>query len=77
MKKILLLVVLGLFACDEETRKVWNPTPQEQAQSIHYVKDERTGLCFVFNNIGMSAQGGGGEVFTNVPCSPEVEKLIK
>lgn len=76
MKKIFLLC-LTLFACDEETRKQWNPTPQESAQGIRYVKDNRTGLCFVYNNIGMSAQGGGGDVYTNVPCTPEVEKLIK
>lgn len=76
MKKILLLS-LFLLACDEETRRQFNPTPQESAQDIHYVKDNRTGLCFVYNNIGMSAQGGGGDVYTNVPCTPEVEKLIR
>lgn len=76
MNKILLLCLV-LCACDEETRKRLNPTPQEEAQTIHYVKDNRTGLCFVYNSIGMSAQGGGGDVYTNVPCTPEVEKLIK
>lgn len=76
MKKILLLCLL-LLACDEETRRRMNPTPQEEAQEIHYVKDNRTGLCFVYNSIGMSAQGGGGDVYTNVPCTPEVEKLIR
>lgn len=77
MKKIILLMCFTLLACDEETRKRMNPTPQEEAQGIHYVKDNRTGLCFVYNSIGMSAQGGGGDVYTNVPCTPAVEALIK
>jgi hypothetical protein len=76
MKKVLLLV-LCLFGCSEQTRHEMFPSPQESAQGIHYVKDNRTGLCFVYNSIGMSAQGGGGDVYTNVPCTPEVEKLIK
>ncbi len=77
MKKTLLVLVLCLLGCNESTRKEMFPTPQESAQGITYVKDQRTGLCFVYNSIGMSAQGGGGDVYTNVPCTPEVEKLIK
>jgi len=75
MKKILLLI--GLLGCSEETKHRLFPTPQESAQDILYVKDNRTGLCFVYNGIGGSAQGGGGNVYTNGPCTPEVEGRIK
>jgi hypothetical protein len=67
---------LLLLGCNESARKEFFPTPTENAQRILYVKDQRTGLCFVFNSVGASAQGGGGDVYTNVPCSPEVERLI-
>jgi len=72
MKKILLLMCLGLLACDQIST-----TPNQDAQTIRYVKDQRTGLCFAYNYVSGSAYGGGGEVLTHVPCTPEVEKLIK
>jgi hypothetical protein len=77
MKTIILLLCFSLLACSEESRKKFFPEPDEKVQGITYVKDKRTGLCFVYNSVSGSAQGGGGDVYTNVPCSPEVEKLIK
>lgn len=75
MKKILFLS-LFLLSC-KEIRKELLITGNEEVQSIRYVKDHRTGLCFVFNYVAPTAYGGGGLVFTNVPCSPEVEKLLE
>lgn len=37
----------------------------------HYIKGKQTGLCFFV------AGEAGGIVLTNVPCTPEVEKLIR
>ncbi len=71
-----LLLTLLLMGCNERVRQEMFPTPHEKAQGITYVKDQRTGLCFVYNDISMSAQGGGGDVYTYVPCTPEVEKLV-
>jgi hypothetical protein len=71
MMKKLLIVCLLLVGCDKFTS-----TPLEDAQTIRYVKDKRTGLCFAYNYVSGSAQGGGGEVLTHVPCTPEVEALI-
>lgn len=39
---------------------------------INYWKDQRTGLCFAA--FGMGTQSG---LLTNVPCTPEVGRLIK
>lgn len=38
-----------------------------------YIKDKRTNLCFVRNVVYTSPNSF---VYTNVPCTPEVEKLI-
>lgn len=69
--KILMALTMLLVGCDQVISN-----PDRDANQLYYVKDERTGLCFVYNSIGMSAQGGGGDVYTNVPCTTEVEKVI-
>ena len=71
VSKIVLL--LCLIGCSNETRKEWFPTRAEAANSILYVKDTRTGLCFVSNEILTDINS---IVLTNVPCTPEVEKLL-
>lgn len=45
--------------------------PREEVEQIRYYKDSRTNLCFVVNRTY-----GDALVFTNVPCTPEVERLI-
>ncbi len=76
MKKILLCLLL--ISCNEDSRESFRkevfPTAHEEAQRIFYVKDNRTNLCFVRNSILTDVNS---VVFTNVPCTPEVEKLIK
>lgn len=69
------LALSMLPGCTEESRKEWFPSASEAAQTIRYVKDNRTGLCFVYNAV--STSNGGGTIYTNVPCSPEVERLVE
>jgi len=61
MKKIL-LIALFLLGCE---------TPQEQVNSLVYIKDARTHLCYATFEMG---QNFG--LLTNVPCSSEVEQAI-
>lgn len=58
-----MIISLFLFGCS---------TPTEEINKIRYYKDIRTNLCFVENYTY-----AGHIVFANVPCSPEVERLIK
>lgn len=58
------ILLLALAACEIET-------PSTKADSIVYVKDSRTDLCFVITHTY-----GGYSQFNNVPCTPEVERLI-
>jgi hypothetical protein len=70
MKKFLLLPLLAIFlvACDNtpQTHK------EKQQHWLHYYKDTRTDLCFAGYHLG-----GRDGFMTQVPCSPEVEKLVK
>lgn len=67
------LILLGCDAAQMD--KEFFPTPQESAQKIQYVKDNRTGLCFVYNGVN-NGHGFTQDVYANVPCTPEVEKLL-
>lgn len=68
MKKIL-LICLMLSGCDFKM-------PAEQADEISYYKDHRTNLCFAENHV-ISSNGFKFTVFSYVPCTAEVEKLIR
>lgn len=65
------ILLLTLAACDM-------PTEAQRAAAstndIIYVKDSRTNLCFVVSRIN-SYPIGIDYVYSNVPCSAEVEKL--
>lgn len=68
MKNLLIIfAVLGLAACDStphtalEKEQVW----------VNYYQDGRTGLCFA------GRIGAQNATLTNVPCSPEVLKLVQ
>ena len=49
---------------------------KEEANQLEYYKDPRTNLCFVRSAVE-NGRGFGYNVFSYVPCTPEVEKLIK
>lgn len=69
MKKILMLLCLvGCMPTGPEYTK-------QEVQTIEYYKDTRTNLCFV-RNVVENSNAFSYNVFTNVPCTPEVERLI-
>lgn len=72
MKKILLL--LALVACDKNSVHEFI-SPHDNVADVTYVKDSRTGLCFAVSYVS-EYPVGTADVYTSVPCSPEVEKLI-
>jgi hypothetical protein len=74
MKKLLLC--LFLLGCNESQREQVAPTPSQEAQHVTYLKDNRTNLCFATSYVS-EYPFGTATIFANVPCTPEVEKLIK
>lgn len=80
MKKLFVLMLLCLTCCCDETKEHAKIIDQQNfdmhsyIENVRYCKDIRTGLCFA----GCPIYGGAyNSVLTNVPCTPEVEKLIK
>jgi hypothetical protein len=73
--KTILLLTLCLLACDEQTRQQLIPTVAEEANKIGYYKDDRTGLCYATSFVS-EYPFGTATIFSNVPCSSEVEKLL-
>jgi hypothetical protein len=63
MKYFPLAVVLLTLACD---------STGERIDRMKYFKDSKTDLCFAAQSLGFN-----NGVMTNVPCTPEVERLIK
>jgi hypothetical protein len=77
MKNIYLLIIMGtLLSCSKESWADVFPSTAERASQITYVKDSRTNLCYAYNSVN-NGHGLSSDVFANVPCTPEVEKLIK
>lgn len=73
MKKIFFL--LCLVACSPQAREDIFPPVNKRASQVIYVKDVRTNLCFVHNEVTMPNMASY-DIFTNVPCTPEVETII-
>ena len=71
MKYIILLSIL-LIGCETLTQQGIENERALIKTELSYYKDTRTGLCFA--GLGV---GGPAQTITNVPCTPEVEKLIK
>lgn len=84
MKQIKKLIVLAMLctitcACKEDApEQVINEYRREESRRaidlmsyIVYVKDSKTGLCFATFGTGSYAA-----LMTNVPCTPEVEKVL-
>lgn len=65
-----------LCSCSEQSRADLFPSAAQRASQITYVKDSRTNLCYVYNYVD-NGHGFSSDIFVNVPCTPEVEKLIK
>ena len=75
MKKILILLVFIFVGCNEASAREFFPTKSQEANQITYVKDSRTNLCFAYNSV-TNSNGFTDSVLTNVPCTPEVERLL-
>ena len=76
MLRVLSILCLLCLSCNqrssEDLRKAVMPTPEEALLAkTMYVKDTRTGLCFI-----SSPSYGDNHFYSLVPCSPEVEKLL-
>lgn len=77
VNKVLLIGSAALFlvaGCDQGTRDKMFPSVSQQANQISYYKDERTQLCFVHSTVYTDINS---TVFSHVPCTPEVEGLIR
>lgn len=76
MKKLFLIFVLLLVACDSsQNNKTRDPLIESDPfknlmSQPSYYKDVNTNLCFLGYNVGYKSG-----IFTNVPCTPEVEKV--
>jgi hypothetical protein len=71
MKKLLLLPLLMLsMTCNDPAQSETNK--EKQNHWVHYYKDARTDVCFAAYNLGAY-----DALLTQVPCSPEVEKLVE
>ncbi len=79
MKKIVLLsAVLMLSACGPQVAPVDEGTARAIQQSITYIKDLRTNLCFATIRSGdIGRLNDANASLTNVPCSTEVLALIQ
>ena len=73
MKKLFVLCALALFGCDHGG--VNNFSRSEEITTFSYTKDARTGLCFITSPVSVDLFTY--RVYSNVPCTPEVEKLIE
>lgn len=73
MKKLLGLLLLCLVCCDNSAlQHQHNLHIKDSMFHLEYCKDIRTGLCFAGCNLGYQTS-----VLAQVPCTPEVEALIK
>ncbi len=68
LKLISFISFLTLVGCAQTVRK------PSVTSNLEYVKDYRTGLCFVNNPLYDTH--GKTHVLTNVPCNDEVENLV-
>lgn len=73
MKKIFGLLLLCLVCCDAQTLERQRIAYKHRAMTeVEYCKDLRTGLCFAGCDLNSHSA-----VLALVPCTPEVEALIK
>lgn len=73
-KIVSLMVFASLFACDNVAESGRAETEEMKATFyIDYFKDPRTNLCFA----GEVNGSWNSTTITNVPCTSEVEKLVK
>jgi len=67
----IILFFLNLDSCTDPSFR----SSKQNVNHLSYYKDYRTNLCFVKNEIH-TENAFIDEVFVNVPCTSEVEKLV-
>ena len=75
MLKYVLASVFLLAGCEEFDRGAYDEQERRAksySSGLIYIKDARTNLCFATYSLGYDNGS-----FANVPCSPEVLKLVK
>jgi hypothetical protein len=75
---MLLLILVAVLAAAAGCGTM-NSAPSKsdlKEENIVYFKDSRTGICYAALN-SASTDGFSSTTITYVPCTPEVEKLIK
>lgn len=78
MKKIIIMcgILLSCFSDEDKSHQIEQNKKEElndnleQASYIFYLKDTKTDLCFAAKNLRSYSA-----LLTNVPCTPEVEKI--
>jgi len=77
MKRLLFMCLL-ICHCDNGPYKSYEQLQKERSQdqinTIIYYKDTRTNMCFAGTKELVNRYSS---LLTNVPCTPEVEKLIQ
>ena len=69
-----LYAVVGLVGCTYNSA----PNPSSlKSGNLTYFKDARTGICYAGMNSLDVHSGWKTTTITYVPCTPEVEKMIK
>lgn len=67
-----ILFCLGIIGCDPvEYKRSQDIENAGNIQNLTYIKDKKSGLCFAASGLGYPYA-----VLTNIPCTPEVEKLV-
>jgi len=75
MKALIVIALLGLAGCDLHPAHIMQEAQKNEVNTLEYAKDDRTGYCFVVSSIA-SYPIGTDRVYSQVPCSPEVEALL-
>ena len=75
MKTLIILTLLGLAGCDVHPVQAMQEAQKNEVNSLDYAKDQRTGFCFVVSRVA-SYPIGTDRIYSQVPCSPEVEALL-
>lgn len=77
LKAVIISIGLAglIVGCNESTRKEMFPSDAEQTNRLRYFKDNRTNLCFTLSLVS-EYPAGTANIYSYVPCTPEVEKLL-
>lgn len=79
MRTFLLIAAALLVAgCDVAPREVGSG--EFDPSKVAYFKDRRTNVCFAvvsYSRFDTSGRQAGGMSHTYVPCSPEIERLVR